>query len=323
MEADAIDKEQTSMMHLPESAGGFGLTSMSFIAVPAFAAHCDPEGDPQNVRVMMANDDLIASLSAETQNALEINSRPYASAWIRATEVLGNIEGYRTALQTRLRYNAFYKRKMCICRCGFSCAARDFDNHRQNCGKAGGVQSTHKTLDVALNEGLQQLAVQSTFSPVVCGKRRADREVYLGAGPVLVDVTSISPLCKSHKGKSREMLHKGIKTKKENHYPEAKGLVTFSIETTGGWGPSAVGFARRVVKDADGSLSAFVAVVSKKFACALGLCLLRGRSEQRLPTAAKRSQQQQLAANLIRRPQTHRDGVVAAAAGADIVLGSL
>ena len=277
---DLLTKQQLMQLHLPCDVGGLGITNNSLIASAAYSASIDPSGDDQSVRVEALNTSILKELCVDKdfERHLHRCSKRHASAWIFSTET----PGFRGALQMRIRYTPPSLKSKVKCQCGLTCTPAEMDVHIQGCTRTkSNFPATRHHLAQTENRNLcKECAVQVTNSPVTGGKKRADDLLHLLSGDMLIDYTIVNEGAKSYSKKSSAEIEAAKDNTKQTHYADGldgRQLVTFHIDTLGGFSNGALKIIKAITSE--GSMSSISAVkrMSKKIICSTGFAMLQAR----------------------------------------------
>ena len=264
--------------------GGFGFTRYSLIAKGAYEASRDTASDCQEVRTQAVHEKLLASLSKDLQKHLGKCCQRHASSWLNATDCeTKNQNGYVGALQLRLRWHPPVSKTKVKCPCGYFTTPDELESHAAGCRGARGNDLTdrHREMQIELNRLAKECGVPCTLEPTLEGMKRADAELILLEGPLLVDFTVCNESAPSYVKLSSEQLQSRVDAKKQAHYKNGHDgvpLKTFYLDTLGGWSNDAIGVIKALIREGS-SFSAQQAIrrIAKATMMKTGTMVLKAR----------------------------------------------
>ena len=279
-----LTQSQKDMLHLPTRMGGFGLTRYSLIAKGAYEASRDTASDCQEVRTQAVHEKLLASLSKDLQKHLGKCCQRHASSWLNATDCeTKNQNGYVGALQLRLRWHPPVSKTKVKCPCGYFTTPDELESHAAGCRGPRGNDLTdrHREMQIELNRLAKECGVPCTLEPTLEGLKRADAELILLEGPLLVDFTVCNESAPSYAKLSSEQLQSKVDAKKQAHYKNGHDgvpLKTFYLDTLGGWSNDAIGVIKALVREGS-SFSTHQAIrrIAKATMMKTGMMVLKAR----------------------------------------------
>lgn len=280
-----LSPSQLSLLHLPTARGGLGITSYSLIAAGAYAASLDEKSDCQEVRTSLLNDELDLKLRADKSIAahLDLCKQRHASSWICATDVIcSDQQGFQAAVQLRLRYRPATEKTLVKCICGFTASPSDIELHAPGChgGKHNHLTERHSTTQTELSNIARSVGVKCVLEPQLNGKKRADAELHLLTGPLLVDFTICNESAPSYINKSPHQLQTEKNTKKQKHYLDGlqgRTLKTFYLAALGGWSNDAISVVTNLVSGTTVTKQSAIRRISKSTMCQTGRMILQTR----------------------------------------------
>ena len=144
-----------------------------------------------------------------------------------------------------------------------------------------GPARRHHAVTRCIRECCQELGISATWEPMLEGRKRADLEIFLSSGPLLVDVTVNNPHAKAHAGKSQAEIESGaVKAKQKKYDALGAECLTVQLEGTGGIGSGALLLLRRIAQEAGVETPPLIRQVSKTLMVGSGLIVALHRRDR-------------------------------------------
>ena len=285
VDSENLSYEQLMLIHLPTSKGGMGITCYETILACAYEASANPDGDAQDARTTMINEQIIEELKKKKGLAshLELCAGRHASCWLSAAEVVcKDPSGFKGALQQRIRYVPKTKKTLVHCVCGFPGKPEEIEKHAAGCKgeKSNNLTARHEAVQQVLVEIARESGVPVTIAPTCGGKKRGDVELHLPSGDVVIDFTVCYESAPSYAKKAPGQLEREKNNKKQHHYKEGLGgreLKTFFLDTLGGWSNTAIGVIASLVENSTVTKQGAIRRITKEAMCRTGSMILKTR----------------------------------------------
>lgn len=264
---DKLSAQQVTLCSLPRKEGGFGICNFETTCLATFKASsslisekAEHFTEAQLIHKILADKKIMVATDPAIDLLRKATSRQAASAWISPSPLSPLMENAAFQAVVKYRLGCFHKIER-VCQCGYH--GDDTIHHVLGCTRMAhnAVARRHTTVLGAISNIFRNLGVHAVTEPIVEGKKRADLELFLGGKPVLVDLTIVNLLSRSHVRTDPEKTIAAKTRKKCQHY-NLPDLVVLALEVTGGIPPQSLEFLKYAAKQCNVLVETFVVPIS-------------------------------------------------------------